>query len=276
MLDEYETAFLRALGTLEVSNLVVKDFEFLFAALKRDLVRKPEPEPVELSVADLSAALPPPAPTYEAMADQAQAEQDVLAENLVAAEEPSVVRGPPPPLDEVEPSPAASPSAPPSPAKLISAEYVQQVLQTSLATQLVRDSIQQALDAQRGAEMEALQSTIKDLQSQLKEAVEAKKKAEMALKGPEGGQLDFGMASLAETSFSEELNSTRYQLGAGEAHPVSPGGVTEDGFVVDFEIDPQTMEVRVDIVGNAAANKSPTSVNLDLDVQVGEDGQQLQ
>jgi hypothetical protein len=152
---------------------------------------------------------------------------------------------------------------------LISVEYVQQVLQSSIATNLVRDSIQQALDAQRSAEMEALQSTIKDLQSQLKEAVDAKRKAEMALKGAEGGQLDFGVASPAETMMSNTLNATTYQLETDEPHPISPGSVDENGFVVDFEIDPQTMEVRVDIVNNAAASAPPH-----VDVQV-EDGQQL-
>merc|ERR1719271_132006 len=214
LFDHYVSCFFRCLSTIDVSNLVIKEFEFLFNVLKRDLVFELETE----------TPPPPPPPEPEPI------EADVLAENLVPA-----------PLDDVE----AEADRPQSPAKQIAGEYVQQVLQSTIATNLVRDSIQQAVDAQRTDEIAALQNTIKDLQAQLREAVEAKNMMQMALTSG---------ASLADTSMSaSNLNATQYQLEGDEPHPVSPGGVDENGFVVDFEIDPQTMEVRVDIVGGQAA-----------------------
>jgi truncated hemoglobin YjbI len=236
LFDHYVSCFFRCLSTIDVSNLVIKEFEFLFNVLKRDLVFELETE----------TPPPPPPPEPEPI------EADVLAENLVPATverpptAPEAAPEPLPPLDDVEAD------RPQSPAKQIAGEYVQQVLQSTIATNLVRDSIQQAVEAQRTDEIAALQNTIKDLQAQLREAVEAKNMMQMALTSG---------ASLADTSMSaSNLNATQYQLEGDEPHPVSPGGVDENGFVVDFEIDPQTMEVRVDIVGGQAAVQPKSDV----------------
>lgn len=120
-----------------------------------------------------------------------------------------------------------------SPMRIISLDYARQILQNSLATVAVKESLVTALDEARNQEVESLKDTIRDLQAQLREAVEKKQIAEqmMAAEGVEspGGSPNF--------------NSTRHLFDAGDL-PAQDDGA----FLVAFEIDPATMEVRVDVM----------------------------